>query len=179
MIRRFAALALLLAGTAAGAQERQSDRSFTWEGTVPEGRWLYVRNLNGAIRVARASGNRIEVEGTKRWRRGDPDLVRIDLAGQGDAPQASGRALWSRQRGMVFSGTNLPPLPAGRVYQVWVLTDDPAPISAGLLAADGSGVFSTPPDIRPPAAVAVTIEAAPGTTAPTTNPFLIGKPAAS
>lgn len=108
-----------------------------------------------------------------------PDLVRIDLAGQGDAPQASGRALWSRQRGMVFSGTNLPPLPAGRVYQVWVLTDDPAPISAGLLAADGSGVFSTPPDIRPPAAVAVTIEAAPGTPAPTTNPFLIGKPAAS
>ncbi len=108
-----------------------------------------------------------------------PDLVRIDLAGQGDAPLASGRALWSRQRGMVFSGTNLPPLPAGRVYQVWVITDDPAPISAGLLAADGSAVFMTPPDIRPPTAVAVTIEPAPGTAAPTANPFLVGKPAAS
>ncbi len=84
MIRRFAALALLLAGTAAGAQERQSDRSFTWDGTVPEGRWLYVRNLNGAIRVARASGSRIEVEATKRWRRGDPDLVRIEQRKVGD-----------------------------------------------------------------------------------------------
>jgi anti-sigma-K factor RskA len=105
-----------------------------------------------------------------------PDLVRIDLAGQGDAPQASGRALWSRQRGMVFSGTNLPPLPAGRVYQVWVITDDPAPISAGLLAADGSGVFMTPVDIAPPKAVAVTIERAPGAPAPTANPFLLGGP---
>lgn len=84
MIRRFAALALLLAGSAAGAQERQSDRSFTWDGTVPNGRWLYVRNLNGPIRVARASGNRIEVEGTKRWRRGDPDQVRIEQRKIGD-----------------------------------------------------------------------------------------------
>jgi len=105
-----------------------------------------------------------------------PDLVRIDLAGQGDAPQASGRALWSRQRGMVFSGTNLPPLPAGRVYQVWVITYAPAPISAGLLAADGSGVFMTPADIAPPKAVAVTIERAPGAPAPTANPFLVGGP---
>ena len=106
-----------------------------------------------------------------------PDLVRIDLAGQGEAQQASGRALWSRQRGMVFSGTNLPPLPAGRVYQVWVITDaDPAPISAGLLNADGAGVFTTPPDIAPPKAVAVTIEPAPGVAAPTTMPFLVGAP---
>ena len=105
-----------------------------------------------------------------------PDVVRIDLAGQAAAPQASGRALWSRQRGMVFSGTNLPPLPAGRVYQVWVITDDPAPISAGLLDAGGAGVFSTPPDIAPPKAVAVTIESAPGAPAPTSMPFLVGQP---
>jgi anti-sigma-K factor RskA len=107
-----------------------------------------------------------------------PDLVRIDLAGQADAPQASARALWSRQRGMVFSGTNLPPLPAGRVYQVWVIADASEPISAGLLDAGGTGVFLTPSDIPPPKAVAVTIEPAPGVPAPTTNPFLVGSPAA-
>jgi hypothetical protein len=107
-----------------------------------------------------------------------PDLVRIDLAGQAGAPQASARAMWSRQRGMVFSGANLPPLPAGSVYQVWVITDQPAPISAGLLAADGSGVFMTPVDIAPPQAVAVTIEPAGGRPAPTTSPFLVGKPIA-
>ena len=78
-----------------------------------------------------------------------PDVVRFDLAGQPGTPQASGRALWSRQRGMVFSGANLPPLPAGRVYQVWVIPNDAAPISAGLLEADGTGVFMTPPDTVP------------------------------
>ena len=129
------------------------------------------RRLADARRVAAAAQSAVAVLTA-------PDLVRIDLAGQGDAPQASGRALWSRQRGMVFSGTNLPPLPAGQVYQVWVITNDPAPISAGLLAADGSGVFMTPPDIAPPKAVAVTIEPAPGTAAPTTNPFLLGTPTA-
>ena len=81
---------------------------------------------------------------------------------------------------MVFSAANLPVLPEGRVFQVWVITDGPAgaPISAGLLASDGSGVFLTPPDIAPPKAVAVTIEAAGGAPAPTTTPFLVGTPAA-
>jgi hypothetical protein len=103
-----------------------------------------------------------------------PDLVRFDLAGQGDAQQASARAYWSRQRGMVFSGANLPPLPPGRVYQVWVITNDPAPVSAGLLGADGSGLFMTPPDIAPPKLVAVTSEPAGGVPAPTSTPFLVG-----
>jgi len=85
MTKQLLSLALLVAATSvAGAQERQSDRSFTWEGTVPNGRWLYVRNLNGAIRVERASGNQIEVEATKRWRRGDPDEVRIEQRKIGD-----------------------------------------------------------------------------------------------
>ena len=103
-----------------------------------------------------------------------PDLVRFDLAGQKDAPSASGRAFWSRQRGMVFSGANLPPLPPGRVYQVWVITNAPAPISAGLLGEDGSGIFMTPPDIAAPKLVAVTNEPAGGVLAPTTTPFLVG-----
>jgi anti-sigma-K factor RskA len=103
-----------------------------------------------------------------------PDLARFDLAGQAAAPNASARAFWSRQRGMVFSGANLPPLPPGRVYQVWVITNDPAPISAGLLEADGSGVFKTPPDIAPPKAVAVSNEPAGGVLQPTTMPFLVG-----
>jgi hypothetical protein len=83
-ITRYAGLVLLTAAATAGAQERQSDRAFTWDGTVQQGRWLYVRNLNGPVRVVRASGNRIEVEATKRWRRGDPDEVRIEQRNIGD-----------------------------------------------------------------------------------------------
>jgi anti-sigma-K factor RskA len=111
-----------------------------------------------------------------------PDLARIDLAGQPAAPGASARALWSRNRGMVFTAANLPPLPAGRVYQVWVIAG-PAPISAGLLTPDTSGgglaYYSTPADIPPPQAVAVTLEPAGGVPAPTGAMYLVGKPGAA
>jgi len=111
-----------------------------------------------------------------------PDLVRIDLAGQPAAPLATGRAQWSRARGMVFAASNLPALPAGGVYQVWVVTG-PAPVSAGLLTADtlGDGLvfFSTPPDIAPPTAVAVTLEPTGGVPAPTGQFFLVGTPGAT
>jgi hypothetical protein len=40
-------------------------------------------------------------------------------------------------------------------------------------------VFSTPPDIPPPVAVAVTEEPAGGMPAPTSQPFLVGTPRAS
>lgn len=106
-----------------------------------------------------------------------PDLARIDLAGQAAAPQARARALWSRARGMVFTVSDLPAPPAGRVYQVWVVTAK-APISAGLLTPDASGrssvVFATPPDIPPPVAVAVTLEPAGGVPAPTGEKYLVG-----
>ena len=109
-----------------------------------------------------------------------PDLVRIDLAGQPTAPQSSGRALWSRNRGMVFATSNLPAAPAGKVYQVWVVTAG-APISAGLVVPDPAGggmtYFYTPPDIPAPTAVAVTLEPAGGVPAPTGQFYLVGKPA--
>ena len=106
-----------------------------------------------------------------------PDLARIDLAGQPAAPSARARALWSRQRGMVLFASDLPPLPAGRVYQVWVVTARDR-VSAGIVAPDTtgrmSGVFATPPDIDPPVAVAVTIEPAGGVPQPTGAFYLLG-----
>jgi hypothetical protein len=107
-----------------------------------------------------------------------PDVARIDLAGQPEAPQASGRAYWSRARGMVFSAARLPPPPPGRAYQVWVVTSAPAPISAGLIEPDRTGqvniVFATPSDIPQPVAVAVTLEPAGGVPAPTGPKVLVG-----
>ena len=107
-----------------------------------------------------------------------PDVARVDLAGQQPvAPKASARAFWSRSRGMVFNASNLPSLPAGRTYQLWVVTSQ-APISAGLLTPDVQGsvseVFATPPDIPQPVAMAVTIEPEGGVPAPTGEKFLIG-----
>jgi anti-sigma-K factor RskA len=109
-----------------------------------------------------------------------PDLTRIDLAGQPRAPEARGRALWSRNRGMVFTSSDLPAAPSDRVYQVWVVTAK-GPVSAGLLAPDASGrttqMFQTAADIPPPVAVAVTLEPSGGVPAPTGEMYLVGKPA--
>jgi len=107
-----------------------------------------------------------------------PDLARIDLAGQPAAPSASARAFWSRSRGLVLAGTDLPAAPAGRTYQLWVLTNQPAPISAGLLKPDAGGrvaaTFATPRDIPAPVAMALTLEPEGGVPSPTGDKYLVG-----
>ena len=107
-----------------------------------------------------------------------PDLARIDLAGQRAAPQASARAFWSRSRGLVFTASNLPAPPPGRAYQLWVLTAQPAPISAGMLKLDANGrateMIDTPQDLPRPVAMAVTLEPEAGVPAPTGDKYLVG-----
>jgi hypothetical protein len=64
----------------ARAQEaRSSDTSFTWSGTVQAERWVYVRNLNGSVRVEAGTGSKVEVRAEKRWRRGSPADVKITV----------------------------------------------------------------------------------------------------
>jgi anti-sigma-K factor RskA len=107
-----------------------------------------------------------------------PDLQRIDLAGQPRAPQASARAFWSRSRGLVFTASNLPTPPAGKTYQLWVLTKQPAPISAGVFKPDQRGrvaaVFETPLDLPQPVGMAVTVEPDGGVPSPTGDKYLVG-----
>jgi anti-sigma-K factor RskA len=107
-----------------------------------------------------------------------PDLARIDLAGQPAAPSASARAFWSRSRGLVFTASNLPAPPPGRAYQLWVLTAQPAPISAGMLTPDGNGHvnarFDMSVDLPRPVAMAVTLEPEGGVPAPTGDKYLVG-----
>jgi anti-sigma-K factor RskA len=106
-----------------------------------------------------------------------PDVRQINLAGQPVAPRASARAFWSRSRGLVLTGANVPPLPTGRVYQLWFVTAR-APVSAGLVRPDASGrlmtVLPTPADIAAPAALAVTIEPDGGSPGPTGDKYLVG-----
>jgi anti-sigma-K factor RskA len=107
-----------------------------------------------------------------------PDLTQVDLQGQQPvAPSASGRAFYSRSRGLVFTASDLPPLRAGRRYQLWLVTAQ-APVSAGLLDIDNAGrvtqTFNTAPDLARPVAVAVTEEPAGGVPAPTGDKYLVG-----
>jgi hypothetical protein len=84
----FALTALAMLTTPAPAQERSRERdAFNWAGVVPAGRWIYVRNLNGEIRVEPTTGNRVEVTAVKTWRRGDPADVRIEVKKYGPGEQ--------------------------------------------------------------------------------------------
>lgn len=104
------------------------------------------------------------------------DLSRVELKGQAAAPAASGRAYLSPARGLLFSAVGLPPLPEGRVYQLWYVTAA-APLSAALVSPDEAGRFTmiinTPIGVRP-SALAMTIEPAGGLPAPSGAFYLLG-----
>lgn len=94
-----AALPLFSAGSSVRvlAQDtRKTDASFSWSGAVQAERWVYVRNLNGPVRVEAGTGNKVEVSAEKRWRRGNPADVKITVrqvgSGGGDVLVC---ALWN------------------------------------------------------------------------------------
>jgi hypothetical protein len=77
------AAAMPLAAMTAGAQERDT---WEWRGTLAEGRTVFLHNVNGEVRFETGTGDAVEVRAVKRWRRGDPDDVRIEArqSGSGD-----------------------------------------------------------------------------------------------
>lgn len=92
---RATAAALLLTATLTApaiAQDRDRDRdrdsqrddAFTWSGTIPSGRRVMIKNINGGIQVERSTNGRVEVSAEKRWRRGNPEDVRIEQKKIGD-----------------------------------------------------------------------------------------------
>jgi anti-sigma-K factor RskA len=103
-----------------------------------------------------------------------PDVVRVDLRGQGRAPNASARAFWSPSRGVLFTAAALPALPATQVYQLWIVTDG-GPVGAGLLAPDASGASMILGETNAPVAkaFAVTIERAGGVEKPTLDAMVL------
>ena len=124
---------------------------------VPSGRH---RRSSGVA----SAGVKSQRVGVRRAGRAGRRAHRISQDSPDRRPRRARRAFWSRARGMVFSATSLPPPPPGRTYQVWVVTKDPAPLSAGLVEPDAQGrvnaVFATPATIAQPIAVAVTLEPA-------------------
>jgi anti-sigma-K factor RskA len=129
------------------------------------------QQLAEAVRAAERSQTRLAVLTA-------PDLKQVNLAGQPAAPRAAGRAWWSRANGLLFAANDLPPLPAGRIYQVWLLTPG-APVSAGLVRPDENGrvtaAFDTPAATPDPTGVAVSIEPDAGVPAPTGAIYLAGQ----
>jgi hypothetical protein len=78
------ALAAVLPSSAVSAQETKRETAFTWSGALPAPGTLFIKNVNGGVAVERSTSGRVEVIGEKRWRRGNPDDVRIEQKKSGD-----------------------------------------------------------------------------------------------
>jgi anti-sigma-K factor RskA len=79
----------------------------------------------------------------------DPEATKIELVAVGNKPQPRGKAIYQRRnRNLIFFASNLPPLPAERIYELWLFpAHGGAPIAAGLFKPDawGSATVVNPP----------------------------------
>ncbi|MBX6333275.1 MAG: hypothetical protein IRY91_15625 [Gemmatimonadaceae bacterium] len=87
-----AAIAAPAAAQQTSAGGRETDDTFDWSGEVGAGNWLRIRNINGSIEVAEATGATAEVHAQKQWRRGDPR--RVHFAVVKDGGNVTVCALW-------------------------------------------------------------------------------------
>jgi len=111
---------------------------------------------------------------------GAPDVIKVSLTGKDEAAAATGRAYLSVSRGLIFETEKLPALPAGKIYQLWVIPAGQAPVSAGVFNVNPAGVVSLalriPPTVGDAQVVAVTVENGPnGNAQPTSQPILVGQ----
>lgn len=102
----------------------------------------------------------------------------IQMDGQEAAPQSSGSIYWDVEKNRWVVAVTLPPLPAGKVYQLWFVTPD-AKISAGLIRPDSGGkgvaLVEVPRNINKLAAAAITLEPEGGSEQPTMPIYALGK----
>ncbi len=79
----------------------------------------------------------------------DPDATKIELVAAGNKPQPRGKAIYQRRnRNLIFFASNLPALPAEKIYELWLFpANGGAPIAAGLFKPDarGSATVVNPP----------------------------------
>jgi len=66
--------------------------------------------------------------------------------------------------------------PAGKTYEAWVIRGKLAPKPAGLFRGGGATFFPIAGKVRKGSVVAVTVEPAGGSDAPTTKPFAVSQP---
>ena len=107
------------------------------------------------------------------------DVRTLDLAGQPAAPEARGRLFRNAAGGAFFAAAGLPPLPPGRVYQLWLIPDA-TPIAAALLRVDAEGralaAVTLPANVTDNVPAALTQESAGGVERPAGNVYLLGRP---
>lgn len=108
-----------------------------------------------------------------------PDAVHVTLVAGKTPPQPEGKAIYVRGNGtLVFLASNLPAIPTKKTYELWLIPTTGAPIPAGLFKPDARGaaavIHPTLPIGVEAKAFAVTVEPESGSSAPTSQPIIVG-----
>ena len=109
-----------------------------------------------------------------------PDAVHVSLNPQKAVNAPNGTAIFSPSgHRMMLMASNLPAVPQGKAYELWVISTSGAPIAAGVFKPDEHGnamVMDHPmPGGVEAKAFAITVEDEAGSDKPTSPPVLVGK----
>ena len=123
---------------------------------------------------------RLEVAESFRRLVAQPSTRVALLAGLPAAPLAWGRVVWSAdRREAVLLTAGLPPAPAGKAYEAWVIASGP-PVAAGVFRTDNIGAavhaLTRLDEVAHAKTFAVTLEPESGAPAPT-GPMVLAGPA--
>jgi anti-sigma-K factor RskA len=109
-----------------------------------------------------------------------PQAQRVTLVAAHARPEPTGQAVYLKDRGaLVFTASNLAPLPTNKTYELWVIpANGAAPIPAGTFQPDARGIASVllpklPQGVQAKA-FGVTMENAGGSSTPTLPILLAG-----
>lgn len=137
-----------------------------------------IRELEGQVveyrRTIESQRQRVEQNLQLTSMLQSPSVMMVRLRATEAGQNAAGVALIADNSRVMFYSSNLPPLPAGRTYQLWLIrARGPAIVSAGTFT--GSTVqFASAQLVPGVTAVAVTEEPAGGSPLPTGHKLLLG-----
>jgi len=88
-----------------------------------------------------------------------------------------GKVFVNPRQGVLLIASNLPPTPAGKMYEMWTIPKGGKPVPAGMFQSrsDGSAMHVRPGsvDVQATAFVAVTVENEAGADQPTSQPIIV------
>lgn len=107
------------------------------------------------------------------------DAMKVTLVAAKTPPQPQGKVMYVKDRAsLIFMASNLPAVPAQKMYELWLIPSKGAPIPAGMFRPDaqGSAMVINPPlakDVEAKA-FAITIEPETGSATPTMPIVMMG-----
>jgi len=132
---------------------------------------LDTRNHDLAIQLTRVAGELRLLQA--------PDAVHVSLNPMKARPRPGGTAIYSpMQKRMMLMASNLPPVPEGKAYELWIIPMQGAPMPAGMFKPDEHGdamMMDHPvPEGVQAKAFAITLEDEAGSEKPTSPILLMG-----